>query len=127
MRGTLRRSSPAPMFFFSSRRRHTRLQGDWSSDVCSSDLLAPEFFPAVPIDPYDGKSLRYHPNDDGTYLLYSVGEDGRDDGGDPTNVASGSSSFYWQNNRARDWVWPQPATDEEIQNYYDNQSKQSRK
>src|SRR5256885_4074989 len=26
-------------FFFSSRRRHTRLQGDWSSDVCSSDLL----------------------------------------------------------------------------------------
>src|SRR5256885_9630523 len=31
-------------FFFSSRRRHTRLQGDWSSDVCSSDLyddLAP--------------------------------------------------------------------------------------
>src|SRR6266566_8992826 len=26
-------------FFFSSRRRHTRLQGDWSSDVCSSDLI----------------------------------------------------------------------------------------
>src|SRR5256885_10906191 len=26
-------------FFFSSRRRHTILQGDWSSDVCSSDLL----------------------------------------------------------------------------------------
>src|SRR6266487_5276627 len=27
-------------FFFSSRRRHTRWTGDWSSDVCSSDLLA---------------------------------------------------------------------------------------
>src|ERR1039457_1024551 len=27
--------------FFSSRRRHTRLQGDWSSDVCSSDLIEP--------------------------------------------------------------------------------------
>src|SRR5437879_11554429 len=25
-------------FFFSSRRRHTRYIGDWSSDVCSSDL-----------------------------------------------------------------------------------------
>src|SRR5690242_21400729 len=25
-------------FFFSSRRRHTRLTCDWSSDVCSSDL-----------------------------------------------------------------------------------------
>src|SRR5215467_678466 len=33
-------SEPAPnvIFLFSSRRRHTRLQGDWSSDVCSSDL-----------------------------------------------------------------------------------------
>src|SRR5437879_11228770 len=27
-------------FFFSSRRRHTRYIGDWSSDVCSSDLAA---------------------------------------------------------------------------------------
>src|SRR5256885_17124369 len=27
-------------FFFSSRRRHTRLQGDWSSDVCSADRAA---------------------------------------------------------------------------------------
>src|SRR5690348_17670764 len=27
------------VFFFSSRRRHTRWTGDWSSDVCSSDLL----------------------------------------------------------------------------------------
>src|SRR5437879_12762955 len=28
-------------FFFSSRRRHTRYIGDWSSDVCSSDLGTP--------------------------------------------------------------------------------------
>src|SRR2546429_5559791 len=27
------------IFFFSSRRRHTRCSRDWSSDVCSSDLL----------------------------------------------------------------------------------------
>src|SRR5262249_56912923 len=27
------------LFFFSSRRRHTRLVSDWSSDVCSSDLV----------------------------------------------------------------------------------------
>src|SRR6266581_7950322 len=27
------------IFFFSSRRRHTRWTGDWSSDVCSSDLV----------------------------------------------------------------------------------------
>src|SRR5207248_1990960 len=28
---------------FSSRRRHTRSYGDWSSDVCSSDLIVAEF------------------------------------------------------------------------------------
>src|SRR2546426_7295350 len=32
------RPTNATRFFFSSRRRHTRFQGDWSSDVCSSDL-----------------------------------------------------------------------------------------
>src|SRR5258707_4767201 len=30
------------MFFFSSRRRHTRYWRDWSSDVCSSDLIPPD-------------------------------------------------------------------------------------
>src|SRR5437867_7336354 len=30
---------PCDPFFFSSRRRHTRSYGDWSSDVCSSDLI----------------------------------------------------------------------------------------
>src|SRR2546430_15773518 len=29
------------IFFFSSRRRHTRFDCDWSSDVCSSDLADP--------------------------------------------------------------------------------------
>src|SRR5688500_3107327 len=33
------------IFFFSSRRRHTRLQGDWSSDVCSSDLQIIRWIP----------------------------------------------------------------------------------
>src|SRR6266496_4569748 len=31
-------------FFFSSRRRHTRSLRDWSSDVCSSDLVPDAFF-----------------------------------------------------------------------------------
>src|SRR5205807_5974870 len=42
------------LFFFSSRRRHTRLQGDWSSDVCSSDLelaVAMEGGQRVPLQP----------------------------------------------------------------------------
>src|SRR5438477_10086763 len=38
-------ASASSLFFFSSRRRHTRLTCDWSSDVCSSDLprVAPVF------------------------------------------------------------------------------------
>src|SRR5699024_12235129 len=37
------------VFFFSSRRRHTRSKRDWSSDVCSSDLSggAPESTPTI--------------------------------------------------------------------------------
>src|SRR3712207_7427974 len=34
-------------FFFSSRRRHTRYWRDWSSDVCSSDLLGEPGLPLV--------------------------------------------------------------------------------
>src|SRR5207249_8550922 len=34
------------VFFFSSRRRHTRSKRDWSSDVCSSDLVSKEPPPA---------------------------------------------------------------------------------
>src|SRR2546430_5944608 len=32
-------ATAAPTYFFSSRRRHARFDCDWSSDVCSSDLL----------------------------------------------------------------------------------------
>src|SRR5690606_5876931 len=37
-------------FFFSSRRRHTRFSRDWSSDVCSSDLLYPVELRALDTD-----------------------------------------------------------------------------
>src|SRR6266487_2918333 len=36
-------------FFFSSRRRHTRWTGDWSSDVCSSDLAVGIFAHEDPV------------------------------------------------------------------------------
>ena len=35
---SVRRDERSEVFFFSSRRRHTRFTSDWSSDVCSSDL-----------------------------------------------------------------------------------------
>src|SRR2546430_13466558 len=40
-------SSIEHCFFFSSRRRHTRFDCDWSSDVCSSDLAPPVVAPLV--------------------------------------------------------------------------------
>src|SRR5574337_15737 len=39
---------PGRCFVFSSRRRHTRLSGDWSSDVCSSDLGSRGCIPDTP-------------------------------------------------------------------------------
>src|SRR5690606_40431108 len=58
-------------FFFSSRRRHTRFSRDWSSDVCSSDLLLhlrlsrfpahrpQRFYPGFSVSPVS--SLVYRP------------------------------------------------------------------
>jgi hypothetical protein len=81
--------------------------------------LVPEFVSKVPLDPVDGQPLRYRRNADGTFLLYSVGENGKDDGGNPALKPDAESSNYgWQNSDALDWVWPQPATEAEIQNYY---------
>lgn len=88
--------------------------------------LLPEFLSSVPIDPNDGLPLRYHANSDGTFLLYSVGEDGQDDGGDPTVTTTSSATPSWQNDHARDWVWPQPASALEIQTNYEEEAKKAK-
>jgi hypothetical protein len=77
--------------------------------------LVPEFVPVLPHDPIDGKPLRYRLNPDGTFLLYSVGADGVDDGGNAKPIPP-ATDWRWPD--ARDWVWPQPATSLEIQKYY---------
>src|SRR5438309_5829827 len=43
-------TSAASPFFFSSRRRHTRWNCDWSSDVCSSDLVLARRYRYFPAD-----------------------------------------------------------------------------
>ena len=86
----------------------------------------PEFIPKIPLDPVDGQPLRYRRNADGTFLLYSIGENGQDDGGNPGFPKYVQSSNYdWQNSEALDWVWPQPATEQEIQAYYDRQKSRN--
>ena len=44
------------------------------------DELVPGFLDSLPVDPFDGASLRYRVDAE-EYLVYSIGADGRDDGG----------------------------------------------
>src|SRR5262249_5172192 len=82
-------------------------------------MVVPEVTSQVPADPIDGKPLRYRSNSDGSFLLYSVGEDGVDNGGDSTLPHAASSSVtYRQWWKGRDAVWSLPAGPEEIQSYF---------
>jgi hypothetical protein len=81
--------------------------------------LVPEFLTAVPPDPVDGHPLRYRRESGGTFLLYSVGENGVDDGGDPSPAGHGTpKTFFWQDSQALDWVWPQATTADGVQFIY---------
>lgn len=55
-----------------------RLKNEKLPDLLSS--LVPEYFESVPLDPFDGKELRYKKLDSG-FVVYSIGEDLTDDGG----------------------------------------------
>src|SRR5699024_11744180 len=44
------------VFFFSSRRRHTRSKRDWSSDVCSSDLVR---FVRIAVEKFSVDQVRF--------------------------------------------------------------------
>src|SRR5205814_7892785 len=72
-------------FFFSSRRRHTRCLSDWSSDVCSSDLLKPQL-----------RGVWQVPGQDGAYheILYWVDKN-NPQGPTPINPATDSQYQYW--------------------------------
>ena len=73
----------------------------------SLEGLVPEFLPAMPYDYMSAKPLCYRLKPDGSYVLYSVGEDGKDDGGDPT-PSPGPTPGLWD---GRDVLWPSPATE----------------
>jgi len=77
--------------------------------------LIPAFLKQIPRDPLDGQPLRYKIKSDGRMLLYSIGKDYVDDGGNPefinkqTSKAFVSSAFVNQ----KDWVWPEPVNETE--------------
>ncbi len=82
--------------------------------------LTPQYLRELPMDVMDGKTLRYRTNNEGSFVLYSAGEDGKDDGGDPTPQGSAMPdnrySPWW---KGRDAVWPMPASAEETKVYED--------
>jgi hypothetical protein len=77
--------------------------------------LVPEFLVRVPHDYMDGGNLRYRPKGIGNWILYSVGEDCVDDGGDVTSSEPHTVFFSIWN--SRDAVWPAAATQEEVEAY----------
>ncbi len=72
--------------------------GHGSFPTALADLI-PVYLPKVPVDPVNGLPLRYKLNPSGDFTLYSVGIDGRDDGG----VISNSSPT-----KSKDILWPLP-------------------
>jgi hypothetical protein len=75
--------------------------------------LVPEFLPSVPIDYMDGQPIKYRLEPDNTSVLYSVGEDYKDDGGDASALPGKTGTRNIWNRK--DLVWPQPASPEEIE------------
>ncbi len=61
-----------------------RMAHDGKLPATLADLV-PQYLAAVPLDPYDGKPLRFKPLVKG-FVVYSLGEDGDDDGGRPRKV-----------------------------------------
>jgi hypothetical protein len=75
------------------------------------EALVPEFCGDVPRDPVDGRPLRYRRLSPGEFLLYSVGDNGVDDGGDATPTDSEKFAGSWW--KSRDAVWSLPAREQE--------------
>ncbi len=84
------------------------------------ESLTPAILKTIPLDYMNGQALHYRTNPDGTFLLYSVGENGVDDGG--KTAIHKWWEFYWFADTF-DLVWPQPATEAEIKFFYEHPPK----
>jgi hypothetical protein len=89
-------------------KRYALRHGSYPADL---QALVPEFLAAVPRDVMDGQPLRYQLNADGSFLLYSIGEDGVDNRGDPSPISGAPKGWT----RARDVVWPVAANAQETE------------
>jgi hypothetical protein len=76
--------------------RHRLTHGSYPEKL---DALVPAFMPKALPDLMTAQPLKYRRTDDGWFLLYSIGEDGKDDGGVFRTQPKGD---------IKDWPWPAP-------------------
>lgn len=74
------------------------------------DTLVPEFLTSTPHDWFADAAMSYRPIDDKTFVLYSLGPNALDEGGDSRNPKGEVRGLYF----GRDTVWPQRASPEEV-------------
>jgi hypothetical protein len=67
-------------------------------------VLSPKFIAALPNDVISGEPLKYRRTNEGQFLLYSVGWNGQDDGGNVGMTKTGTTPHVDQTQG--DWVWP---------------------
>ena len=90
-------------------KRHSLRHGKHPASLAA---LVPEFISSVPVDYMDGQPMKYHLNADGSFTLYSVGDDGKDDGGDAALPPEKKDSNNLWNRK--DFIWPAPASPDEV-------------
>jgi hypothetical protein len=91
--------------------RYRRSEGQFPETL---EMLQPRFMDKLPQDLINRQPLKYHRTPDGQFVLYSVGADGKDDGGayPVTKPAEADSESRPRDDRtaeAGDWVWRYPA------------------
>ncbi len=98
-------------------KRYALVNGNYPESL---HTLVPQFLPSIPIDYMDGTPIKYHRDSSLEFTLYSVGDDGMDDGGDwRLTVSKGTWHGRWYR---KDVVWPKPALPEELIEWRKNQT-----
>jgi len=81
--------------------RHRLAHGEYPENLAA---LVPEYLPALPPDVVNGQPLQYRRLPEGRFVLYSLGWNGKDDGG----VVVLRDNRYFDPKQG-DWVWQYPA------------------
>lgn len=103
--------------------RYQRQNKDYPNTLAE---LQPEFIQAVPLDFSDGQPLRYRRRAEGDFVLYSIGSDGVDDGGQMPRlrrdfpIPDETMIPGWVKAKA-DIVWPRAATITEVEEFHRRQ------